>query len=168
MRKMTKLRQKLQLVTLTSSARYAITTPFSWPFSVLLEKCLKFFCLVLLRSNYFHVKKSVYSMPCVPNPHPTPQNSHTHRYCYNYGPCLTLKSILHSFLKLLHCMTLTITLGPGEGSVATNQYIIIINCWEIVRIENVICLSMWFLAHRVFLVVYLKSFHFKSASVQSS
>ena len=36
-----------KLVTLTSSARYAITTPFSWPFSVLLEKCLKFFCLVL-------------------------------------------------------------------------------------------------------------------------
>ena len=62
-----------KLVTLTSSARYAITTPFFWPFSVLLEKFWKFFCLILLSPNYFHVKKMF--IVCRVSPTSTPQNS---------------------------------------------------------------------------------------------
>lgn len=72
-----------------------------------------------LKSKFFSRLKNVYSIPCVPNPHP--QNSHAHTHCYNNLPCLTLKSILRCFLKLFHCMTLTSTLGPGEGAAATNQ-----------------------------------------------
>ena len=52
---------------------------------------------------------------CRVSPTPTPQNSHTHRNCYNYGPCLTLKSILHCFLKLFHCSDFNYHSGPGWG-----------------------------------------------------
>ena len=99
-----------------------------------------FFVLSFKVQIIFTLKKMF--IVCRVSPTFTPQNSHTDTHRYNYGPCLTLKSTLHCFLKLFHCMTLTITMGPEEGAAATNQSIIVINCREIVGIENVICLPM--------------------------
>ena len=104
-----------KLVTLTSCARYAITTPIY----LAVFRLGNSFVLSFQVQIIFTLKKMF--TVCRVSPTSTPQNTHAHTHCYNYGPCLTLKSILHCFLKLFHCMTITITLGPGEGTAATNQ-----------------------------------------------
>ena len=69
--------EKTPFLTIVNIINY---NPIIWPLSIfrLFEKFLKFISLILLSPNYFHVKKkNVYSMPCVPNPHP-PKDTRTH------------------------------------------------------------------------------------------
>ena len=58
--------------------------------------------------------KKIFTVSRVLNPHP-PKHTPTYTHCYNYGPCLTLKSILHCFSQTLSLYYCQYHSEPGWG-----------------------------------------------------
>ena len=74
-----------------------LTTPFF--------RLLSIFRLGRKNFEILFTLKKIFTVSRVLNRHP-PKHTPTHTHCYNYGPCLTLKSILHCFsqtLALYYC-----------------------------------------------------------------
>ena len=87
-----------------------LTTPFFWLLSIL-RLGRKIF-------EFLFAWKKMFTVCRVLNPHPpkhTPTYTPTHAHCYNYGPCLTLKSILHCFSQTLSLYYCQYHSGPGWG-----------------------------------------------------